>query len=102
MQFLLTAYDGIDEKATERRLSNRDAHIKFSNELVSKKQMLFGVALLNDKGEMIGSSIVYDFPSREELEQALKDEPYILGKVWQKIEIEPCKIGPSFEGLFKT
>ena len=37
MQFLLTAYDGTDEKAQERRLENREAHIKFSDELVAKK-----------------------------------------------------------------
>ena len=98
---LLTAYDGTDDKATEKRLANRDAHIKFSNELIAKKQMLFGVALLNGEGKMIGSSIVYDFPSKEELEKTLnKNEPYILGNVWQKIDIESCKIGPSFESLF--
>lgn len=101
MQFLLTAYDGTDEKAAERRLANRDAHIKFSNELVAKKQMLFSVAILNNQGKMIGSSVIYDFSSKEELEKILKEkEPYVLGNVWQKIEIEPCKIGPSFEGLF--
>ena len=37
----------------------------------------------------------------EQYEKMLEKEPYIIGKVWQKIEIVPCKIGPSFEGLFK-
>ena len=101
MQFLLTAYDGNDEQALERRLSNRDAHIQFSNELISKKQMLFGIAILTEEGKMIGSQVVYDFPSKQDLEKMLEKEPYIIGKVWQKIEIVPCKIGPSFEGLFK-
>ena len=62
MQFLLTAYDGTDEKAQERRL-------------------------------------IYDFPSRTGLEEVLKKEPYVVGKVWQKTEIVPCTIGPSFTGL---
>ena len=23
-------------------------------------------------------------------------EPYVTGKVWEKIEIKPCKVGPMF------
>ena len=102
MQFLLTAYDGTDEKAQERRLANREAHIKFSDELVAKKQMLFGVAILDKENRMIGSMIIYEFPSRTELEEILKKEPYVVGKVWQKTEIVPCKIGPSFISLYSN
>ena len=102
MQFLLTAYDGTDEKAQERRLANREAHIKFSDELVAKKQMLFGVAMLDNDNKMIGSMVIYDFPSRIKPEEVSKKEPYVIGKVWQKIEIVPCKIGPSFTGLYSN
>ncbi len=97
MQFLLTAYDGTDEKAQERRFTNREAHIKFSNDLVVKKQMLFGIAILDKENKMIGSCCVYDFPTKEDLHNMLKSEPYIIGKVWEKIEIKVCKVGPSFE-----
>jgi hypothetical protein len=41
---------------------------------------------------MIGSMIVYDFPDRQSLEERLKDEPYLTGKVWEKTEIKPFRL----------
>jgi hypothetical protein len=40
---------------------------------------------------MIGSVIVYDFPDRQSLDEKLKEEVYISGKVWEKIEIKPFR-----------
>lgn len=58
-------------------------------------QMSKKSALLDDKGTMIGSFIVCDYPSREQLEiQWLDNEPYITGKVWQEVEIHPVFISP--------
>jgi len=45
---------------------------------------------------MIGSTMIVDFESRKELDQYLESEPYVTGKVWQKIDITPCKIPPVF------
>jgi hypothetical protein len=43
---------------------------------------------LDDAGKMIGSMVMCDFDSREELKkQWLNREPYVLGKVWEKIDI---------------
>ena len=95
MQFLLIAYDGADEKALERRLSVRQSHIDYSNELKKEGGLVFGVAIVDENQKMIGSAVVYNFPSRKELDTWLEKEPYITNKVWQKIEIQPCKVGPS-------
>ena len=97
MQFLVTAFDYTDEGVQARRTSAREQHIAFSNQLIKRGQMIFGIALLNENGKMIGSSCVYDFPAKEDLENMLKSEPYITEKVWEKIEISLCKVGPSFE-----
>jgi hypothetical protein len=35
--------------------------------------------------------IVYEFPDRQSLDERLKDEPYITGDVWEKIEIQPFR-----------
>ena len=83
-------------------MSSRQAHIDYSNELKEKNGLIFGVAILNENEKMIGSVVIYDFPSRKELDSWLEKEPYITNKVWQKIEIKPCKIGPSFVNDFKT
>lgn len=97
MQFLVTAYDYKDKEAPSRRIAAREKHISFSNELIKKKHMIFGLALLDQNQKMIGSCCIYDFPTKEDLENMLKTEPYVTEKVWEKIEIKLCKVGPSFE-----
>ena len=63
MQFLVIAYDFTDRDALNRRISAREKHILFSNELIKNDHMIFGVAILNENGEMVGSSCIYDFSS---------------------------------------
>jgi len=96
MQFLLIAYDGTDPKAPERRLKIREEHLGKIAVLKKNGECLFGGAILDDAGKMIGSMVVYDFPDRQSLDARLKDEPYITEGVWEKIEIRPflvAKIG---------
>jgi uncharacterized protein YciI len=100
MQFMVLAYDGTDSLALERRLKMRAKHISLGNELVKSGNMLFGVALLENK-QMIGSMLIVDFPTRTDVDKWLEIEPYVTGGVWKKIEITPCNVGPSFEGIMK-
>jgi len=96
MQFIVIAYDGTDEDAMARRMAAREAHLQFGKELYASGQWLFGGALLDDAGRMIGSMIVCEFPSRDEMDkQWLSREPYILGDVWRKIDIRRAQV-PSF------
>ncbi|MED4531363.1 YciI family protein [Metabacillus fastidiosus] len=96
MQYIVTAYDGTDEKATDRRLAVREEHLKSVERRFKEGQHLYGAAMLNDEGKMIGSMMVVDYPSREELDNWLKVEPYVTGNVWQKIEIKRCKVASIF------
>jgi uncharacterized protein len=99
MQFLLIGYDGTDPEALDRRLAVRDQHIALGDQLRDAGHMLYGGAILDDDGKMIASVLILDYPSREELDAWLKVEPYVLGKVWEKIDIRPFRVGPSFVGL---
>jgi len=92
MQFLLTAYDGKDGEAQGRRLSSRPDHLEKIRELKASGEFLFGGAILDDNGNMIGSMIVYEFPDRKTMDERLKDEPYIYAGVWKKIEIVPFRL----------
>jgi uncharacterized protein len=92
MQFLLTAYDGTDSGAPERRLRVREGHLKKISDLKKSGEFLFGGAILDENGKMIGSMIVYDCPDRQALDERLKDEPYINSGVWKKIEIQPFRL----------
>lgn len=95
MQFMILAYDGTDPEAINRRLKVRPAHIALGDKMVASGQMLYGVAL-KEKELMIGSMMIVDFPTREELDKWLEIEPYITGDVWREITITPCQVGPSF------
>ena len=91
MQFLLLAYDGTDSGALDRRLKVRQDHLDKISIFKKSGEFLFGGAILNDEGKMIGSMIVYEFPDRKTLDEKLKDEPYITNGVWNKIEIKPFR-----------
>jgi uncharacterized protein len=95
MHFLVLAYDGTDEAARDRRLAARAAHLALFQEMVEKGVFLFGTAILDEAGAMVGSMIVCDFPSQAELEsQWLSHEPYVVGDVWRKVEVLPAQVPP--------
>ena len=97
MQFLITAYDGKDSEAAARRNSARPKHLEVIEKFVKEGKHLYGAGLLDDSGNMIGSVMVVDFPSREALENEwLSIEPYVTGNVWQDIDIKPCKVPDVF------
>ncbi|WP_034262040.1 YciI family protein [Actinospica robiniae] len=99
MQFMLAGYDGTDPDALNRRLAVREQHIALGDQLRDAGHMLYGGAILDDHGNMTASVLILDFPSRDELDAWLKVEPYVTGKVWEKIDIRPFRVGPSFIGL---
>lgn len=99
MQFLVLGYDGADDQALSRRMAVREAHLALGDKMRDAGKMLYGAAILDDNGKMIGSILICEFDSRAELDQWLKEEPYMTGGVWQKVEVQNCKVGPSFVGL---
>ena len=92
MQYLLIAYDGTDSGAPERRLKVREGHLSRLGILKKAGEFLFGGALLNENGTMIGSMIVYEYPDRASLDKQLKSEPYLTEGVWVKTEIKPFRL----------
>jgi uncharacterized protein YciI len=48
--------------------------------------------MLDDAGKMIGSTMVVQFESEEELKEWLGKEPYIKGGVWEKFEVRPFRV----------
>ncbi len=99
MQFLVIGYDGKDSQALERRLAVREDHLAMGDKMRDAGTMLYGAAILDEEGKMVGSAIICDFKSRKELDEWLEIEPYVTGNVWQEIKIENCRVGPSFAGL---
>jgi uncharacterized protein len=96
MHFIITGRDGSDAGALERRMNAREEHMRGVAEMVKQKKLLYAAAMLDDSGTMIGSTMIVDFESREALDLYLTTEPYVTGKVWETINLTPCKIPPVF------
>ena len=88
MQFAIRAYDG--EHVLERRMAVRARHL----ENLSKVQdhILCSGGLLDAQGSMYGSLLIMDMESREQLDAYLNDEPYLVEKVWERVEIEAMNV----------
>lgn len=93
MQFVIIAYDGKDPS---KRLNAREEHLSKVNKLREEKKFIQGAAILDEEDNMIGSVMIMDFPTREEFDKYLEEEPYVVNKVWEKIEVLPCKVPPIF------
>ena len=91
-QYLVYAWDGTDDQALERRMSARPAHFEGARKLKKNGNFIFAGALLNDQQKMIGSTMVVQFETPEELKNWMNTEPYIINNVWKKIEVHPFKV----------
>ncbi|MBM87518.1 MAG: hypothetical protein CMQ41_04010 [Gammaproteobacteria bacterium] len=92
MQFLITAYDGKDEEAQNRRATARPAHLEGAQILNNAGNIILGGAILDEENKMIGSTLCVEFETREELDSWLESDPYVTGGVWQDITVHPIKL----------
>lgn len=96
MHFLLVAHDGDDTEAPARRLAARGDHLALGAKMAAAGTMVYAGALLSEDGAMIGSAIVLNVSDRAELDAWLAVEPYVVTKVWQRMEITPIRPAPAF------
>ncbi len=92
MQFLVIGKDGNDPEAMQRRLAVREAHLRHGDEMEKSGNRWYGCVLVDDDGKMIGSMAVMDFPTEEEFKAWLAREPYVVGNVWQTIDVTRCNV----------
>jgi len=97
MNFLVTGYDFTDEKALDRRMNARDAHMENIVSMKEKGEILYAAAMLNEAGEMCGSTIILEMESRKYVEAYVENEAYVKQRVWEKVEIVECKVPPLFK-----
>lgn len=91
MQYVIHAMDATDADAYDRRLAARAAHFESTRQLKSNGQFIIGGALLDSAGKMIGSMMVLEFETDEQRQVWYEQEPYIRGRVWQNITINPFR-----------
>jgi uncharacterized protein YciI len=91
-QYLITAYDYTDEGAYDRRLNVRPHHLDGAKDLKAKGNYVLGGAVLNEEGKMIGSTMILQFETEEELLAWQQNEPYITQKIWESVDIKPFRV----------
>lgn len=84
MQFIITAHDG--ENMLDKRMAVRPRHLEGMAKL--SEHIVFAGGLLDEGKKMKGSVLILDFEDRAALDDYLKNEPYVVEHVWEKIEIE--------------
>lgn len=91
-QYLVTAYDFTDTEAFNRRMNARPHHLDGVRDLKEKGNYVVGGAMLNQEGKMIGSTMIVQFETEEELEAWKRNDPYVTQGVWETVDIKPFKV----------
>lgn len=92
MQFMVIGRDGTDPGAKQRRLDARDAHLEGAKKLKAEGKFLAGGAMLNEQGDMIGSTLYLEFESQAELDNWIANDPYTKQGVWKEVETTPIRL----------
>ncbi len=95
MQFLVTAFD-CKFDGLKRRLAVREQHLKLLNTLRQQKKCLYAARLEDEKKNPIGSVMIFDYPTRHELDEMIAEEPYTKNHAWERIEVIPCVVADMF------
>ena len=88
MQFVVNAHDG--KNMLEKRMEVRPRHLE--NMTRNKEHVVCAGGILDEAGKPIGSVLVLDFESRDQLDAYLAGEPYIIEKVWEDVKVEPQNV----------
>ena len=91
---MVIARDGSDAGALERRMAVREAHLAEARRLKAAGHILQAGAMLDDAQRMVGSVLLVAFDSRDTLNDWLAADPYVMGNVWQDIEVKPFRLAP--------
>ncbi|MBU3015453.1 hypothetical protein KO488_11860 [Poseidonibacter lekithochrous] len=94
MQYLIIAYD--NDGVIEKRMESRPAHVEATQKLMTEGKIISACAMI-EEDEMVGSSVLTNFDSEDELNTWLENEPYVKGGVWNmdEIQIVPVKAMPK-------
>lgn len=92
MHFCVIGRDGTDQEAAVRRNAARPAHRESAAQLERDGHLICGGAIVNEKGNSVGSVLLMDFATEEEFEDWLNNEPFVTQGVWKTVEKEKFRI----------
>jgi uncharacterized protein len=98
MVFAIMAFDATTPGTLDRRKAVRAQHLALLEHLQSEGKFQYGGALLNEAGDMVGSMIIINVPTRQALQsEYLDQEPYIHHAVWDRITINGFSLSPLLQ-----
>jgi uncharacterized protein len=92
MTFLIHAFDHKDADAINRRLAAREKHLDAARTMQNEGKLLIAGAMLGSENNMIGSVVIVEMDSLEDVEQWLREEIYIRENVWDNVNIYPIRL----------
>lgn len=99
MLYVVIAHDRTEPGTFERRMEVRPEHMANGEKMMQEGTFLFGGAILDGTGKMTGGVLVVNFESREEIDEWLREEPYIVNRVWERVEVHPFLVPPQFKSV---
>ncbi|GAB3701764.1 YciI family protein [Spirosoma flavus] len=91
MRYVIHAYDHTGTDALDRRMAARPFHFDYVRKLKADGQFILGGALLDPDGKMIGSMLLLEMETEDQLNEYLQSDPYIVQGVWEKIDVKPFR-----------
>ena len=88
MKYVLICEDKKD--SLEVRLGNRDKHLAFIGEL-GDRVSLAGPMLSDDGESMVGSVLIIEADSMEDIQAVAASDPYALAGLFEKVTIRPFR-----------
>ena len=92
MQFVITAYDGKDEGAYERRMAVRPQHLESIKRVKETGSVVCAGGITNEEGKLVGSVVILDFATKELFDAYLAQEPYMVNKVWEDVTVNNINV----------
>lgn len=89
MQFSLIARD--QPGALDKRLAARTEHMEGVRRGKAEGWIIDGGALIDDEGQMCGSSMLLEFPDRAALDAYIASEVYQRTGVWGDVTVLPMR-----------
>ena len=88
MQFVIKAYDG--KGKLDKRMEVRPRHLEGIEKI--REHVICGGGLLDEESKMKGSVLIMEYDNREQLDEYLANEPYVVEQVWETIEVERMNV----------
>lgn len=81
------------EGTLEQRIASRPAHLARLEQLNAEGRLIVAGPMPKQPGNpqagFYGSTLIVDFDSREDLDDWLKEEPYLKAGVYSQVDVKP-------------